>query len=475
MTSLKRLEEWEIPSSVSKEDVVHFQLDGHRLPPLEELTRFFAQGLRKQVWVATGCCLTDEDIPVLEKRKSKDYQFRLLIGFKFEKGGEPRELLLQGSCEALPKGIDFVLQLRAKCIHEISFRSFSNKPELHPDGVTLQRFIQAHPGLQGLSVESFHLSSDICRCMASVKALRIHSCSFTNDSGQTLVARLLSNQSKVTTLSLQLVDLDDSALHRLFYGYSLSTTPIEKLILFNCEIIGEIADIIPQLQLKRLELQQSYHAADWIRRARGFQKYERGPQEIRLVVHHCPVDGREAAAIAEIVKKQRVTHFACRGTFHNDVKIIYPAIAAGSNLVKAGVRCDENEVDLLAKTLQNHPTIAQVDLWRGPDLKTERKRAQLATTLNRLLESNTKIIEMKLEGRRFIELDALTVRNQIICLENAPNDSALPYYLRAVTKSAVFAFLRRNSNRAFAHVLEGIPQPVRKKQRKLEGESNALF
>jgi len=45
MAFLKRLEEWEIPSSASQnDDVLHFRFTGSRLPSLEELTRLCGAG-----------------------------------------------------------------------------------------------------------------------------------------------------------------------------------------------------------------------------------------------------------------------------------------------------------------------------------------------------------------------------------------------------------------------------------------------
>jgi len=146
------------------------------------------------------------------------------------------------------------------------------------------------------------------------------------------------------------------------------------------------------------------------------------------------------------------------------------AITGSSCLIHLDIVCNKDDIESFAKVLQLHPTIAQVDLcvrdFTTGDL--EQDSTQLSATFNSMLDSNTSIVEFNLEGNCFTELVPLTVRNQRILLENAPHVSGLPSLLNIASQSAVFAFLRRNSNRVFENVLEGGP-PMKRQRRLLHG------
>lgn len=112
--------------------------------------------------------------------------------------------------------------------------------------------------------------------------------------------------------------------------------------------------------------------------------------------------------------------------------------------------CFEESIEQFAKTIREHPRIVRVNLWALWDIRDDLK-AQGAAILSRILESNTSIIEFKLEGIPLKHLNPLLVRNLRMHLEQKGSSSTLPCRLRAFSKSAIFGFLRRNAQ-VFANV-----------------------
>jgi len=185
---------------------------------------------------------------------------------------------------------------------------YATTTPLQPDGIALRRFVRAHPGLTRLNVAACVLSPEVCRCMASVKTLIIHECSFVHDSQDILFKSLSSRQSQVSTLHLRETDLDKFI--RLFYGHSLSTTSIDRLILQDCVMNGTVAEVIPHLPLKRLKLLQGgSEVPDWAKLAQSFRKDGQGPQDIHIVVDQWPASPQQASGLGEIIMEQPVSPF----------------------------------------------------------------------------------------------------------------------------------------------------------------------